>query len=179
MVWAPSYADVIEYGAATRCDTNEKTIELASVVQYNDVFTIVASKLTGVNRLSYGNHIVSCAIGKSNVTVNLVVNPGGNGMCRGAGFVSLISFSVGALNIYKEMPFTFFNFNCPLGTGERMLVSIRATERRDFGPAAIEVRRCTAKEFSIDGIYVDLKCEKEMLELAHNTTPKVDAFGAP
>ncbi len=159
-VWPLSHADVIEFGAATRCDRKEKTFELASVVQYNEVFTIVTSNFTDVHRLSYGNHKVSCAIGKSHATASLVVHPGSNGMCRGAGFVQLISFSVGGRNL---VPPIFFNFSCP-DMEKRMLVSIRATERPDFGSTAIEVRRCTAKEFSIDGIYVDLKCETEVLE---------------
>ena len=159
---AQGHADSIQFGAATRCDPKEKTFELAAVVEFNDQATVVTSKLSGIRQLRYGKHQLRCNLGATHrVQADVEVLPGSNGMCMGAGYVALKSFSVGGRNLFEASPHTPFNFRCLYEP--EMLVSVLARERSDVGLGVVEVRRCTAKDWTWEAGYVDVRCTEEWL----------------
>lgn len=155
-------ADSVLFGAATRCDTKQKTFELAAVVEFNEQTTVVASSLHGVRQLRRGKHDVSCNIGAHRVTAHVASLPASQGQCMGSGYVALKSLSVGARKLYDGPADTPFNFSCPSNSDE-MLISIRIRPVSDVSPPDIEVHRCTAKDWTWDAGYVDVRCTLEVL----------------
>lgn len=159
---AQVHADSIEFGVATRCDQKEKTFELAAVAEFNEQTTVVSSKFPGMRQLRNGKHQLGCNIGKTRrVLAHVEVWPASNGQCMGAGYVALKSVSVAGRHLFEAAPHTPFNFDCP--SEPEMLVSVLVRGRADVGPEAIEVRRCTAKGWTWEGGYIDLRCTQEWL----------------
>jgi hypothetical protein len=148
--YGTAFADVIGYGAATRCD--KSGFELGAVTQLNEQFSLVVSDVHGLKVLPTGTHNLRCYVGKKKVEVNVKVFEGGNGMCMGAGYVEIENFKIGSTQLPDKGP---FNWNCPSSPG--MLVKLFVYVIDD----QLRLQRCTADEWSWEVGYRNLNCKTE------------------
>ena len=142
-----AFADVIGYGAATRCD--RAGFEIAAVTQHGKEFSIITDSMDRIRILPNGSHKLKCRIGKKLAQISVRVFSGDNGMCMGGGYVDIGNLSVGSAQLAVKGP---FNWNCPSYPG--MLVKLRIYP----GDGELWLERCTAKEWG-DGEYVGFQCE--------------------
>lgn len=144
----PALADVIQFGAATRCGS--EGFEIAAVVQHNKEFSIVTDDMKGIHALPEGTHNLKCRFGKFAAKITVRVFGGSNGMCMGAGYVDIGDLFVSFERLPVKGP---FNWACK-ENGD-MLVKLRVY------PAGKELRleRCVAKDWEWEYGYVGFECK--------------------
>jgi hypothetical protein len=145
-------ADVISFGAATRCD--KSGFELGAVTQHNEQFSLVVSDMRGLKVLPQGTHHLQCNIGKKKVEIDVRVIEGRNGMCMGAGYVEIENFKVGSTRFPDREP---FNWYCPSSPGMLLKLHIYSVGNQ------LSLERCSADEWSWELGYVNLTCKRDSL----------------
>lgn len=153
-------ADVIEFGAAYRCDKAVAEFELAGLVEHNGEVTVATARPGRANRLRHGTHTLRCKVGGVDVIATVHIHPATNGECMGAGYVALSRLQVGKWS--KAFPGGAgepFNWSCP-SSGMPMLT--RLAVKRVASEILLE--RCTASDWTWDTGYTDVVCETRTLK---------------
>jgi hypothetical protein len=156
---APAFAraDSIQFGAAFACNERTSRFELSAVVEHNEQVTVVASSLSGLKQLKYGESRLRCRVGRSIVSAVVNVHRPSNGECMGAGYVSVSHVKVGTRQLSPKLATPeAFNWRCLEGA---MLVKLSITQSL----SGVAVERCVADDWTWDEGFKQLVCSTEHL----------------
>ena len=152
----PAWADSINFGIASRCDTNKSLFELIGVVEANGKVTYATPSPKGLNRLSLVTRTLSCKINGKQVHASIRVFGGTSGHCMGGGYVDITNLQIGKQKISVPEPGEAFNWSC---VNQPMLVRLSIHANASGGT----IERCTTADWTWEDGYFPIQCSLENL----------------
>ncbi len=151
LVCSSARADWTAIGAATRCDTREKTFVIVPTLQTSDPSSDVLPP-PGFKRLHEGVTNAHCQLSSTRVTATIAVYPPADrGECMGQGYIEIRNLVVGGVNPFSgPEP---FNWYCLHGLLTK--VSVHVLDSRTQ-----ELELCRASSWEWGKGYVDVQCTR-------------------
>lgn len=156
----PAFADSLEFGVASRCDSSNNHFEIVGIAEANDMTTVLTSSLDRVKKLGFGTNHIECNIGGEIVRSIIEVRRGYGGHCTSVGSAEIKSLRIGRKVIQQvitpESPGEPFNW---MTCFTDVLVRLSIYKSGSF----TMINRCWSKGWDWDTGYAPISCKLDVV----------------